>query len=281
MPRFFCLSLLLIIQTTQCFAQSPADSTIRIQASAKSDSVASRMRVQVEVYGIGPDLSAALLSLARNRSQAQAQLDKLSTKPLLAQFSETKIVPDSPISNLPTENFAGPTPALPPLEVAMPVLDLPPPPPSTAPEARVCSLLNLDLPLKGVTEEELLKSAEQWKLLIEAADLSGIKSMDAERAKTPRKENEPALPCLCGLGEMKFAFVHQLSEEERIALAAKAIAAAKQDAQRWASISGLQIGRVVSLVIDKDNPAEVTGDSSVLLKSETSVQVTFECKIAK
>lgn len=276
MSRFFCLSLLLIIQTTQCFAQSAADSTIRLQASAKSDLVASRMRVRVEVYGVGADLNAALASLAQNRSQAQAQIDKFSTKALLARFSEARTIPESPKSELPSLSFVGPTPALPPLEVGTEALDLPPPSPSAAPESRVSSTLNLDLPLSGDNEEEILKSAEQWKLQLAEADLSGIKAMEAERAKTPRKENEPALPCLCGLGDTKTIFVHPLREEDRISLAAKAIAAAKQDAERWAKIADLQVGKIVSLQVDQEAPVEAMSESAIHLTTELRAQVTFE-----
>lgn len=298
MTRFLRFTLILALTAAPCLAQTTADSTIRVHGSAKAESMVKQMRMRVEVYGVGADMNAALACLAKNRSLAQSKIDRFPFKPLLVRYFETKAVQEAPRNSEPTLTFVGPTPAaaptpalaptlgptlaptpaLPPLEVGADALELPPPPPSILPETRISSLLELDVPLAGATEEDLLKSAEQWKALLKEADLSGIKGMEAERAKIQPKENEPALPCLCGLGETKFAFVQTLTEEDRISLAAKAITAAKQDAQRWAKITDLQIGRVVSLAVEKEIPAEVIAESGVRIISEVNVQVTFECK---
>jgi len=262
-------------------AQSNTISEIRVHGNANIERVATHLRIQVDVVGVGHDLSSAMQMLKtqqqvtreslltlkadeRSIHFAGAKLPKLSTVPDIGVIAFAAPPSDQDqVEELPTTQCCGDSPL--PLPMLTPI----------APEKRVLSRMIAEFPIHQGTSDEIFVELEAIKEKLGKLDLSGVKAIEAAREMQKRSEDTTELPCLCGLGELTFQYVCRVSEEDFLALNRLAALDAHRKARFLAIGADVHIGSLTSLTEIQKLEEVLVSEESQEFVVDVQIGVTY------
>ena len=279
--KYQILSLAMCLLTTPLMAQSNTIPEIRVHGNAKIERLATHLRMQVDVVGVGQDLSSAMQSLKTQQQVTKENLFALQVTENSIHFAGAKLPKLPTVPDIGLIAFAAPTADPDQVEEMPPTQccgDLPLPLPIFTPvvsEKRVLSRMMVDFPIHHRTSDEILVEVDAMKEKLGQLDLSGVKAIEAARENQKRSDNNLELPCLCGLGELSFQYVCHISEDDFLALNRQAVLDAHRKAKVLSIGADVQLGSLSSLTEVKKLEEVLVSEESPEFTIEAQIGVTY------
>lgn len=201
------------------------------------------LRLQIGLFATGKDVQEALAKLKERRTAAETQLTGLGVAKDALQLGDATFTPEQTDQQRQMEQMISAQLRSQGRKPAAKAKQKPP--------VVVTIQLKADLPLKGMTPEELLAAAHALQEKIKAADLSGAKDLDKLSLKDQEVAEEMAMNAMnTGApkrGEPVFLFVSKISDEERGKALTEAFKKAQREAGQLARAAGAALGPLQSL----------------------------------
>ena len=279
--KYQILSLAMCLLTTPLIAQSNTIPEIRVHGNGKIERLATHLRMQVDVVGVGRDLSTAMQSLKTQQQVTKENLLALQVTEKSIHFAGAKLPKLPTILDIGHIAFAAPTSDQDQVEELPPTQccgDIPSPLPILTPvdsEKRVLSRMMVDFPIHERTSDEIFVEVDAMKENLGKLDLSGVKAIEAAREERKRSDNAIELPCLCGLGELSFQYVCLVSDEDFLSLNRQAALDANRKAKLLSIGADVQLGSLSSLTEIKKLEEVLVSEESPEFTIEAQIGVTY------
>lgn len=223
-------------------------SGIAVTASAKTEAPAQWMRMTMTIEAKGPDLKAAMESLAAKRKKATIKLEKLDAIEDSIKFKEVSTggsSDSSEMAQMMKRRFGDDPRVAKMMKIKPPVT--------------VTVALTADWKLEG-EPDELLFVCDELKQEITGAEVAGGKDdggLTEEQAELAEEMAEMMMGYSSSeetpAGTPAFFFIRTVSVDQQGALTGKAFSKAKVKAQRLADAAQLQLGKIMTLTSANDS----------------------------
>lgn len=244
---FFALSVVMPIAFASIASAQFESSGIAVTATAQSEAPAQWMRMSMTLEAKGPDLKAAMESLAAKQKKATIKLEKLDAIEDSIKFKEVSTGGNSDttqMAQMMKRQFGDDPRVAKMLKVKPPVT--------------VTIAITADWKLEG-EPDQLLFVCDELKQKITASEVAGGKD-DGGLTEEQAELAEEMAEMMSGYGGREetpagtptFYFVRTLSADQQSELMREAFTNAKSKAQQLASAADLQLGKIMTLTSASD-----------------------------